>query len=371
MKIAYVYDAILPWEQGGIQKRVWELSRRLADEHDIHWYGLQYWDGPRIHVREGVTFHGVMEPPGDLYANRRRSISEPIAFSARLLKPLLREDFDVIDCQEFPYFPCFSSKLQSIVRSSSLVLTWHEVWGDYWYDYLGRKGWFGKAVERISARLPDVHVAVSEQTLRQVKELGVSEPRLVPNGIDVAAIEAVDTVDKPVDVLFVGRLVPAKNADLLVQAIDRLSEANPDIQCMIVGDGPERRTIERFVAENGLGGNVSVRGSLEADEDVLGLMKTADVFVLPSQREGFGITALEALACGTPVVTVQYPQNAATDLIQDGVTGRVCEASPEALGSAIIEAQSSVTASDCFTVARDYDWDHIVDRARAVYRNAA
>ena len=131
MKIGFVYDAVYPWESGDVQKRVWEVSRRLADDHDVHWYGLKYWDGPSTRTEEGVTLHGVMEPT-ELYVDGRRSIPQALSFSSSLVRPLAGEDFDVIDCQEFPYFPAFPSKLSTIGNGSSLVLTWHEVWPDDW-----------------------------------------------------------------------------------------------------------------------------------------------------------------------------------------------------------------------------------------------
>jgi hypothetical protein len=45
MRICFVYDAVHPWEKGGAQKRVWELARRLANDHKVHFYGMHYWDG--------------------------------------------------------------------------------------------------------------------------------------------------------------------------------------------------------------------------------------------------------------------------------------------------------------------------------------
>lgn len=57
MKLALIYDAVFPWEKGGAQKRVWELARRLADDHDVHLYGMHYWDGPVVIEREGVSIH--------------------------------------------------------------------------------------------------------------------------------------------------------------------------------------------------------------------------------------------------------------------------------------------------------------------------
>jgi glycosyltransferase involved in cell wall biosynthesis len=370
MRIAYVYDAVYPWETGGVQKRVWELARRLAGNHDVHWYGLKYWDGPAVVTRDGVRLHGVMDPP-EFYVNGRRSISEAIRYSARLVRPFLNERFDVIDCQEFPFFPAFSSKLQSIVRGATLVVTWHEVWDDYWDEYLGRTAVFGKAVERLTTLLPDEHVAVSERTRRDLDRLGVPGAALVPNGIEMAEIESVTAADRTVDVLYAGRLIPEKNVDLLVRAVDELRQEMPDLRCVIVGDGPERPRIASLVDDLGLESNVELPGTIADYEDVLALMKTAGVFVLPSQREGFGICALEALACGTPVVTNDHGRNAAQALVEDGVTGAVCTPDVEAVADGIRRARQLDTASACVASAREYEWDRIADRTERLYRRVA
>jgi glycosyltransferase involved in cell wall biosynthesis len=370
MRIAYVYDAVFPWETGGVQKRVWEVGRRLADAHDVHWYGLRYWDGPAVVEREGVTLHGVA-PPTALYAGDRRSIREALTFAARLARPLLSERFDVVDCQEFPYFPVLPSKLQSLLRRSALVLTWHEVWGDYWYEYLGRAGAVGKAVERATATLPDAHVAVSERTRRDLRRLGVTEARVVPNGVSMAEVDAVEPADRRVDVLFVGRLIPEKNAALLVRALAALRTAMPDVRCVVVGDGPERDAVERLTAELDLAANVTVTGELDDYRDVLALMKAASVYALPSRREGFGISGLEALACGTPVVTVAHPQNAAQELVEDGVTGVVCDPDPEAFAAGLREAMRSLSGAACVASARDYEWDRVAELTEETYRAVA
>lgn len=367
MRIGYVYDAVYPWETGGIQKRVWEVARRLADDHDVHWFGLHYWDGPPVIEREGVVLHGV-DAPRTLYVDGRRSIPEALSYSGRLLRPLLGERFDVIDCQEFPYFPCFPSKLQSLVRGSTLLLTWHEVWGEYWFEYLGRKGWFGKTIEWITAQLPDVHVAVSNRTRNDLEGLGISDARLIPNGINLEAVRDVEPADCDVDVLSVGRFIDEKNTDLAIRAVAELQAEQPNIQCLLVGDGPERDALSTLVDRLDLEDNVSFRGWLERHDDVLGLMKAADVLALPSRREGFGITALEALACGTPVITISHPQNAAVELVEDGVTGAVCDATPRSIADGIRRARDGHSRKACVATAREYDWDRIARRLETVYR---
>jgi len=78
-----------------------------------------------------------------------RSIKEGLYFGIKTLTGL-KGDFDVIDCQEFPYFSCFSAKMRSLLNKSELVITWHEVWGDYWFEYLGKKGFFGWCVKKLT-----------------------------------------------------------------------------------------------------------------------------------------------------------------------------------------------------------------------------
>jgi glycosyltransferase involved in cell wall biosynthesis len=371
MRIAYVYDAVHPWQTGGVQRRVHELSRRLADEHDVHWYGLKYWDGPETREREGVTLHGVIDAV-DLYVERhdRRSITEALRFGASLIGPLLRDEYDVIDCQAFPYFSAFPSKLQSVVHDTTFLMTWHEVWGAYWHEYLGKLGVCGNLVEQTVSRLPDLSLSVSDRTRRDLQRLGVSDVRVVPNGISMEEVATAPEATQPVDIFYAGRLTPYKNVDLLLEAVARLAEGDPEIVCVIVGDGPRRSTLESLTSTLGIDSNVRFLGFLDEYERVLGYMKAAEAFVLPSQREGFGISVLESLACGTPSVTVAYPRNAAVELVEDGSTGVVCEPTPSALARSIRTARAELSSADCIASGRRYRWDRIADQMEQVYRSA-
>ena len=85
MKIAMVYDAIYPWVKGGGEKRIYELSKRLVSQgHEVHLFGVKWWSGPDIIENEGMILHGVCGKM-ELYVDGRRSISEAIIFSIRLI----------------------------------------------------------------------------------------------------------------------------------------------------------------------------------------------------------------------------------------------------------------------------------------------
>jgi len=371
MKIAFVYDVIYPYVKGGVEKRIQDIAVRLsARGHDVHIVGMKYWDGPDTVMKNGVTLHGIC-PAKPLYADGRRTIREAIYFSARLMPFLMREEFDVIDCQQFPYFPCFPVKFSAVIKKRPFVITWHEVWGDYWYEYLGWKGAFGKTTERLVSGFSRNIIAVSGTTAKNLRLLNVRENVVVlPNGIDVKQLKSVSPDTESSDIIFVGRLIKEKHVDILVQAFAVLLQEAPDRTLLILGDGPERDAIRNLVSDLAIEDRVKLKPFMESHDGVISRMKSSHVCVIPSTREGFGIAALEALACGLPVVTVDHPDNAICELITDD-TGFSCPLSADALADVMRAALSGYPAmkTACMSLAEAYDWDIIVNRAEGYYQS--
>jgi len=108
------------------------------------------------------------------------------------------------------------------------------------------------------------------------------------------------------DLLFVGRLVPYKGADMAIDAISRLDDpAKEKIRFTIVGDGSEKNNLEKQVEELGIQNIVSFTGWIDQSE-ILNYYKNADVFFFPSVREFGGAVALEAMACGLPCIVPDH-----------------------------------------------------------------
>jgi glycosyltransferase involved in cell wall biosynthesis len=361
MKIAFVYDAIYPWVKGGIEKRVWELSVRLSrNGNDVHLFGMKFWDGEDILIIDGVVLHGVC-PAQKLYSNGRRSIRQALNFSIHLVSPLMKEKFDIIDCQQFPYFSCFSAKIPSVLNKIPLVITWHEIWGDYWYDYIGWKGIFGKITERLVARLTSENIAVSKTTEKNLNTLGIhSGIKIIPNGVDLENIKSISPCPVSSDVIFAGRLIKEKNVDLLLHAFNLFLSEHPNHVMVIIGDGPEKDAVTTLINKLNLGDNVRFIGFREFHHEIIAYMKSSKICVLPSTREGFGITALEALATGLPVVTIDHKANAICDLITND-NGFLCSFSADDLASKILMGLSHYAEmrNACILSADSSDWNQI------------
>jgi len=357
--------------EGGAEKRIYEIAKRLASRgHEVYWYGIGWWlndNNSETIEHEGIILHSVCEPM-QLYVNGRRSIREAVIFAGKLLPKLIKEDFDVIDCQEFPYFPCFTAKFHSVFKRACLVITWHEIWDKYWFHYLGKKGLFGWVVERLASKLASENIAVSEKTRKDLEKIGVKNVRVIPNGIDFKRVETVKPSEEESDVIFVGRLIKDKNVDVLIKAISLIKMEMPDIRCVIVGDGPEKGKLIKLAKELGVEDNVNFTGFLENYDDVIAYMKSSKVFVLPSTREGFGIVALEANACGLPVITTNYERNAACEFI-DGDNGFLCSLSTKEIAENVLVGMKTKEAmrGKCMENAKRYEWDRIVDLAESFY----
>lgn len=114
----------------------------------------------------------------------------------------------------------------------------------------------------------------------------------------------------------VGMVIPKKGHRFLIEAASSLKSSIPPLKVLIVGDGEERCALEKLVRSEGLSGRVVFTGERR---DVPELMKTMDIFVLPSLQEGFPITILEAMYTGLPVVASDI--SGIPEIIEDGANG--------------------------------------------------
>lgn len=384
MKIAFVYDAIYPWVKGGAEMRIHELGKRLsARGHEVHIFGIKWWEGEDTIGYEGMTLHGVCKAR-NLYVNGRRSISEALVFAIKLFPELRKEKFDLIDVSVFPYFSCFTVKAVSILKETPSAFTWHEVWDDYWYEYLGKAGFFGRIVEKMVSKISGNNIAVSDWTKKRLKALGTPEKKItvIPNGIDFKKISEIEPEGsrasvrietKIYDVIFAGRLIKEKNVDVLIKAVARLKSNFPDIKCCIVGDGPEKEGLAELAKKTGVYGNIEFAGFQEYRK-LIGKIKASKVLVLPSSREGFGMVVIEAFACGVPVVTVSERHNAAQSLVEDGVNGFVVELGDREIAKGIEKIIKEKICYKKFSAtslrkAGEYDWEKIMSELILFYNH--
>jgi hypothetical protein len=127
-RVAFVIDAVHPFNRDDRKRRLWEMARRLARQgHDVHTYTTKWWSGPRTIELDEVSLHALCSfyP---LYRGTRRSMTQAPVFDFPVLR-LLTNGFDTLNADHMPYFPLFSAPLVCFLRRKRLTATWHVVWG--------------------------------------------------------------------------------------------------------------------------------------------------------------------------------------------------------------------------------------------------
>jgi len=339
MRVCIVYDCLFPYTVGGAERWYRNLAERIAAEHhEVTYLTLRQWkEGVAPSVRDVRVV--TVGPRMSLYADGRRRIGPPLLFGLGVLWHLLRRggQYDVVHTASFPYFSLLAARVARRAHGFRLFADWHEVWTrEYWGDYLGGPGgWFGWRVQRACARVRHRAFAFSRLHAKRLTEEGHRGEVIVLEG-EYAGGPGTDPGDAEPVIVFAGRHIPEKRVTSLVPALTRARERVPELRAEIYGDGPERAELLRQIGRAGLDGAVEAPGFVEADR-IHDALSQALCLVLPSSREGYGLVVVEASALGTPSVLVRGPDNAATELVDEGENGFVAaSADPDDLAAAII-----------------------------------
>ena len=197
----------------------------------------------------------------------------------------------------------------------------------------------------------DYFVAINQEVLSELKQEGIvaRKVKYLSNGVDIDLYRPAAPGEKekvksslklgsgPV-ILYVGRLHKIKNLDVLIDGYGQMTTDIPGARLLMIGSGPEETALKKQVAAKQLTGKVIF---LPMQEDVRPFLQAADIFVLPSQREGIANALLEAMACGLAPVVSNVGGN--KELIQEGFNGLLVEPRN---ASALAAALSRVAADE-------------------------
>lgn len=355
---------------GGGSLRNHEVNRRLAGKHAVEVVTAAY-PGCEARVEDGVRYRHVGLKRG--YAPSLLSYQASLP---AVLRRALRENPPDLVVEEFA--PPWSSLG---VGNWTGVPTVGMVQGFFAAEkarqYHLPKGLLC-GIERWGARSHRTLVAVSADLAARLR---AAAPRarvvVVGNGVDRAAIgsalhDLAPAPAAPRRVVFLGRLeIDQKGIDLLLEAFAAVAQAS-DAQLVLAGDGKDRDAVARRVARLGLSGRVELCGRVTGAAKWR-LLAEAQVVAVPSRYETFGITALESLACGTPVAA--FDIDCLRDTVPAGTGVLVAAFDVEAYAQALLALLGD--PERCRRMgeagrahAASQDWDAIAHAQAAVYEEA-
>ncbi len=366
MKVALVCDWFLP-RQGGIELHLRDLALALR-ARDIDARIVTTTRGADI--VDGVPVHRVaaaLSPIGG-FAITPASI-------AALSDVFARERFDVVHAHASVVSPvAYGGALAGARAGLPTLLTFHSMLHRSAFLLGASEALFGWSRQRIV--LSAVSSVVAAQAARWIPDAGVA---VLPNGIDTAfwRPRPTDTARTDGEIVFATamRLSRKKRPATLLRAFATAARrvgGAPSMRLVIAGDGPDRVALERQAAELGIAQQVELTGQLSREE-LRARYAAAPVFVLPSERESFGIAALEARGAGLPVIAML--ESGVRDFIRHGIDGLLVRDENE-LARAI--ARLALDAPFRTFVARHnaatpsaYDWRDVAALHAELYAAAA
>lgn len=203
-------------------------------------------------------------------------------------------------------------------------------------------------------------ITVSPSTKNEILRVGLTkkEVDIVYNGVDLLHLQPSTKRSNPM-ILSLGRLKSYKSVDVLIYAAKQIIEEIPNIEIVIAGDGEEKTYLKSLAKKLDVSKNIIFTGKV-SEEEKIKLYQSAWVFVNPSFLEGWGITSIEANACGTPVVASNVP--GLCDSVRDGVTGYLVKyGDSNAFANKIIELiknpeKLAELSNSALSWGRSFDW---------------
>ncbi len=309
LRVLIISEMSPPHAVGGGETRYALLARELVRMgHRVRWLsmrqracadaeqidGVEHWHaGPRIN-----------DPP-------LRPLAAKLRFMLTVLLHLLRHRYDIVDCQT--YAPLPAAWLACRLRRQPLVATIHDTAAaqpaaDQWLSRLDAR--LAGLVEARLYRLGYDRVLTVSRAVREalVSRYGLAASRVsvVANGIDTEAIASAPAAADQAELIFVGRLVPHKHPEDVLEVLALLTRrrraaGQAELRLKVVGAGPLAPGLQARAAALGLAPQLSWLGELASHAEVWSQLRAAHVLVLPSTREGFGLVLAEALAAGAAV----------------------------------------------------------------------
>lgn len=317
--------------------------------------------------------------PGGTFEERVRSLGVPVhclnfsrkyspAGAFRLCRLMGHQHFDIVHVHLFPA-SAYAALTSIFKRGPIYVLTEHSEYNrrrglqilrmlDRWL--YGRFSWILAVGESTRVALLKWLPELAERTL------------LIENAVpvdDIRNIREQSPLPPDIDVLFVGRLMQAKNVDVLLEALAKSElQLGRFIKARIVGDGPLRHRMQELASKL----NLSDTEFVGTQDNIYEWMARSRVMVIPSQWEGLPMVLLEAMAIGLPVICT--PAGAMGSVISDGETGLIVPVGDASALSSSIGAllEDQTLASELALAARRrveqrYDIRQMVDRTLSFY----
>ncbi|MCK4614840.1 MAG: glycosyltransferase family 4 protein, partial [Thermoplasmata archaeon] len=363
---AVIVFGLPPTRLGGTEIATQEISRRLADDHEVHVFTLGLPGEEPYEERYGFKVHRlrtrwVYQLPG-----------VDALYYLSVLRAMKRLNPDIIQIMGMKNRGSYGALIARLLDIPYVI--WDRGSINEMSDLHRRTlGYFVlRNADAVIAQTPDMKNKMKDIYPREIRVLGNGIALGLFQGINREAVrEKLGLTGKKV-VIFLGRMDPVKCVPDIVDAVALLSTRVKNLSFLIVGRGPQRDEIRKYIQYKGIGDITRMTGAVP-HERVPEYLCASDVQVLVSRREGFPISIIEGMAAGLSVVASDV--GGLTDIVEHGMNGLVVPPhSPERIAESLEilltdeELREKISCNN-LRKAQHYSWDSILETLVGIYHD--
>ncbi len=378
MKIAYICPFYSP-AIGGVKQVVQELAERSVKEgHNVHVYTSD-WDKYKRIKKEEDTINGV-------YVHRCKHLFKVANFASfwpSVFSKLLKEDFDIIHSHVFGHPHTFLATLAGKIKNTPTIHTTHCPWSDAYRSPMGRfLMWIGyRTIGRLSFRWSKYIIAITPWEYQFIQKYGGKRRKIIniPNGMDEILYKKIKPNRfkkqhkiKGKVILFFGRLSPTKGPEKLAQVGKEIVKKRKDVNFVFLGpDEGMKETVKRIIKDQP---RMFLLDPIRNKKKIAEMYQAADIYCLPSYREGLPLTLFEAMASGLPIIA--SPVNGIPYEMKETENGFFVKYGDlKNLKDKILKLLdnkrlSKEISNNNIKKAKKYNWDKIYKKTTKLYENA-
>ena len=358
MRIGIVTYDFYPFE-GGQGRHIFEILKRLENNSKFEFIVLS---PSKNELKNHVSFFHSVKKFG-------RNVSLSFFINLYINNIIKKHAIDKIHIHCGPGGLFLFRKLDIPVIATCHHTYWQQseyINGQSWKEIFC---WFEKKTYQISDKI----ICVSKDSKQILTEKYGINPRkiiVIPNGVDTGKFYPIENVKKINNsLLYVGRIDKRKGVDFLIRSMLSVIQQNPEVKLFVGGKGQLLPELKKYIIENGLHENIKFIGFIPEDELNEWYNKVKCV-VVPSVFEGFGITVIEAMAAGTPVIGTNV--DGIKSIIKNKENGYLVEyGNTDSLANVIINVlrndNSKVIHIGLKTIEDEYDWKAISNETEDIY----
>lgn len=357
---------------GGVEARTFFVSKSLSKKHNVHVITTRLPNSKQFEKINGISVHRIGPIKNYRTGAKLSDLISLYRFTTSAIKEGSKLNPQIVEGTNFVTH--FIAKQISQKNRTPLVFWYPDVFIGNWIKTSGLvAGLIGNFVEKFNLkRSADLFIAISNSTKSKLIRNKIPQNKIIiiPCGVDLGEFKGQEKKLKDPTIVCISRLVSYKRVEDLIWAYAKVQKSITNLKLIIVGRGPQEKKLKTMTQMLKISQRVLFKKNLKRN-DLVRTLQSSELFCLPSETEGFGISVIEAAAAKVPFVITDIPvfkeitkEGAGGLLFKTGDIGDLSSKIEKLLNDRNLYKKKS---EECSKLSKEYDWSKIAAETESLY----